>query len=81
MRVTQADSVPAGILNELSEHPYDLVVMGAAVASSLQTDLFGSMTDSIAEQISCSVLLVRHHEPPVVDWLRRRVKQVAPSSP
>ncbi len=53
--------------------------MGAAVASSFHTDLFGSMTDSIAEQISCSVLLVRHHESPVVEWVRRRVKQVSPS--
>lgn len=75
MRVARSESVPEGVLQELAEHPYDLVVMGAAVASTLQTDLFGSMTDSIAEQIPCSVLLVRHHEPVVVNWVRRRVKQ------
>lgn len=79
MRVARAESVPQGIFRELAEHKYDLVVMGAAVASSFHTDLFGSMTDSIAEQISCSVLLVRHHESPVVEWVRRRVKQVSPS--
>ena len=76
MRVARADTVPQGIFEELAQHRYDLVVMGAAVASSLQTELFGSMIDSIAKQIDCSVLLVRHHEPPVLNWVRRRVKQV-----
>jgi APA family basic amino acid/polyamine antiporter len=79
MRVARSESVPEGVLQELREHRYDLVVMGAAVASTLQTDLFGSMTDSIAEQIPCSVLLVRHDEPVVVNWVRRRVKQALPT--
>lgn len=79
MHVSAAETVQQGVLNELRAHEYDLVVMGAAVAASLRTDLFGSLTDAIARQIPCSVLLVRRYEPAVVNWVRRRARAAVPA--
>jgi amino acid transporter/nucleotide-binding universal stress UspA family protein len=79
VKVIVAPSVPQGVLQEVQAHRYDLVVMGAAVAASLHTNLFGSMTESIAQQIPYSVLLVRRYEPLIVNWIRRRVKTMVPS--
>jgi len=74
MKVVQAASIEAGIIEEARRSGCDLVVMGAAVAYSLQTDLFGGLTDRIAEEMPCSVLLVRRFEPGVLAWLRRRLQ-------
>lgn len=68
--------VPTGVFAELRSGDYQLVVMGAAVAVSLHTGLFGEMTDHLAEAIPCSVLLVRRYEPAAITWVRRRVKEV-----
>jgi len=74
MKVVQAANTEAGIIEEARRSGCDLVVMGAAVAYSLQTDLFGGLTDRIAEEMPCSVLLVRRFEPGVLAWLRRRLQ-------
>jgi nucleotide-binding universal stress UspA family protein len=76
VKVICESDIKAGILQELTEQEYDLVVMGAAVAHTLESDLFGSLTDAIAETLPLSVLLVRRHEPGPVNWMRRQVKEV-----
>lgn len=76
VKVIHEPDVKEGILQELTEQEYDLVVMGAAVAHTLESDLFGSLTDAIAETLPLSVLLVRRHEPGPVNWMRRQVKEV-----
>ncbi len=78
MKVIQAPTVEQGILQEVTRCNCELVVMGSAVAYSLQTDLFGVLTDRIAEHMPCSVLLVRRFEPSVLSWLRRRLHHVVP---
>jgi nucleotide-binding universal stress UspA family protein len=78
LRVVDTPSLLEGVRQELAREHYDLVVMGAAVAHSLGADLFGVMTDLIAEEIPTSVLLVRRGQAAVVDWLRRRAKAVIP---
>jgi amino acid transporter/nucleotide-binding universal stress UspA family protein len=70
------ESVPAGILAELQNQEYQLVVIGAALARSFGSDLFGATTDRIAEMIPCSTLLVSRYEPAAITWVRRRVKEV-----
>lgn len=72
--VSQAESVPAGILAETARRPYDLIVVGASEEWAYRTRLFGSVDDAIADQARCSVLLVRRYEPVVMSWLRRQVK-------
>jgi amino acid transporter len=78
MKVIQAPTVEQGILQEVTRCNCELVVMGSSVAYSLQTDLFGVLTDRIAERMPCSVLLVRRFEPSVLSWLRRRLRHVVP---
>lgn len=73
--VAEAD-IQAGTLREVAEQQYDLVVMGAALAHSLKSNMFGSLTDAVAEALPTSVLLVRRHEPGAVTWVRRQVKEI-----
>lgn len=75
-RVIQADSVPKGILAETSRQSYDLVVIGASDEWALNTRLFGSVTDWVAEKVRCSVLMVRRYEPMTLAWFRRQVKSI-----
>jgi nucleotide-binding universal stress UspA family protein len=74
LRVTQADSVPKGILMESARQPVDLIVMGASEEWPQNTLLFGSVDDWIADAAPCSVLLCRRYEPVAISWLRRQVK-------
>jgi len=73
-RLAQADNVADGILEETARQPYDLVIIGASEEWSARTRLFGTVDDEIAEQIACSVLLVRRYEPAVISWIKRQVR-------
>jgi hypothetical protein len=53
-----------------------LLIIGASEEWFLRNWLFGSIPDVVAEQASCSVLLVRKHEPAIVSRLRRVTKKV-----
>ena len=87
LRVTQAESVPEGVLAEAARQGmdvadgyarirYDLIVIGASEEWSCQTRLFGSVDDWVADQAPCSVLLCRRYEPVAMSWLRRQVKMI-----
>jgi len=74
------ESIVNGILAEFSQaeeqgEGYDLIVMGASEEWFLRDLLFGSITDHVADNVSCSVLMVRKYEPASVSWLRRKVKE------
>jgi len=69
--------VHQGILEETRRQHYDLAIIGAAVLCRGCADLFGVLTDELAQQIPCSVLLVRRYEPATIEWVRRRVKRMA----
>jgi len=75
-RVAQADPVMEGILAEATRQPYDLIVIGASEEWASPMRLFGSVDDQIAYKVSCSVLLVRRHEPTTISWLRRQSKRM-----
>jgi nucleotide-binding universal stress UspA family protein len=81
-RLKRSDSLAEGILAEFSQaadqEGYDLIVMGASEEWFLMDMLFGSITDRIADSVSCSVLMVRKHEPAPVSWLRRTIKRGRP---
>lgn len=79
-KVVCAESILDGVYDELQSKEYQLVMIGAALARTLQTDLFGAVADRIAETIPCSVLLVRRYEPAAVTWARKRVKEVTESN-
>ncbi|UCC64021.1 MAG: amino acid permease, partial [Anaerolineae bacterium] len=73
--VVPSHSVVAGIVDEAARG-YDLLIIGASEEWFLRNWLFGSIPDVVAEQASCSVLLVRKHEPASVSRLRRISKKV-----
>ena len=77
--VADADVVE-GTREELMEDGYDLVVIGAALAYSMESGLFGSLTAEVAKSIPTSVLLVRQHEPEPVTWTRRQLKGMVESA-
>jgi CIC family chloride channel protein len=69
-RVVQAATVVQGIREE-AQHGYDLLIIGASEEGFLRNWLFGSIPDTIADDVPCSVLLVREYEPLSVSRLRR----------
>lgn len=52
-------SVVDGILTELREGDYDLLIVGASDKGTVQKLLFGSVPDAVVEQTPCPVLIVR----------------------
>lgn len=74
LQVVQAESVQEGILVETKRLSYDLIVLGASEEWSLDTRLFGTIDDWVAERAPCSVLLCRRYEPVTLAWLRYQVK-------
>ncbi len=73
-KVVRAASVVGGILGEAQEG-YDLLIIGASEEWSLRNWLFGAIPDVVAERASCSVLLVKKHEPSALSWFRRFRRQ------
>jgi nucleotide-binding universal stress UspA family protein len=76
IRLMRSDSLVDGILDEVKSNGYDLIVIGASEEWFLKDMLFGSITDQIAEEAPCSVLMVRRYEPSGVSWLRRTLKRL-----
>ena len=81
-RLKCKESVSEGILEEATEsdEEYDLIVIGASEEWSLQDLLFGSIPDRVANQVSCSVLMVRRYQPAPVTWFRRAMKRIGVSN-
>ncbi len=76
LKVERAISVQQKVLEEAHQHPYDLIIMGASEEWSLDTRLFGTTDDGVAEHAPCSVLLCRRYEPTPIAWLRYQVKVI-----
>jgi len=74
-RLIYANDILSGVLEEAARLPYDLIVVGASDQWLSRTQLFGALTDEIAEKTTCSVLLARRHEAAAISWLRRQVKR------
>ena len=75
--VTEADDVTDGILHEVNKQDHDLVIIGASREWGIRNVLFGTITDIIADQSPCSVLMVRRYV--TEDWLLKAaegIKQV-----
>jgi len=75
-RVAHAPNVLAGVIDESRRLQYDLVVVGASDEWLSRTRLFGALSDEIAEEIGCSVLLARRHQSAAIAWLRRQSRGI-----
>ncbi|MHB1357655.1 MAG: amino acid permease [Anaerolineae bacterium] len=77
LQLKETGTITEGIIEEVRSQPYDLIVMGASEEWALNTRLFGSVDDWIADNAPCSVLLSRRHEPATIAWLRLRMKSMS----
>ncbi len=59
IKVIEAESVVDGILSQISQDNYDLMIIGASKEWRFKNLLFGSIPDLVAEESNCSVLMVR----------------------
>ncbi len=59
-RATSNPSVVDGILQELREGEYDLLIVGASDEGTIQRLLFGTVPDAVVERTPCPVLIVRN---------------------
>jgi len=75
--VAVADSLSAGILQNVAATHYDLLVIGASDEWDSRRYLFGKVDDQVVEQAPCSVLMVRRYEPVIMHWFHHQVKKVA----
>ncbi len=64
--IRTAEDISSGILKAVEERndELDLVVIGASRESRIRQVLFGSVPDLVADQASCSVLMVHRYLPP-----------------
>ncbi|MCE5257977.1 MAG: amino acid permease [Chloroflexi bacterium] len=75
-RLVYANDVLSGVLQEAQRLPYDLIVIGASEEWLSRTQLFGALTDEIAEKTTCSVLLARRYESAAMAWLKSRSRML-----
>lgn len=61
--VQRAKRVVKGVLNQVEVQPYDLVIIGASREWNMRNVLFGAIPDVVADQVPCSVLMVRRYLP------------------
>ena len=69
-----SDDVAAAIVEEASDGNCNLIICGISVGFSQTENLFGRVTDQIAEKAPCSVLVVKRYESATTTWLRRQTR-------
>ena len=71
VRVRVNASVIDGILEEVEEGEYDLLVIGASDEWRIKSLLVGALPDTVADRAPCPVLMVRRYEPAGISATRR----------
>jgi len=74
LRLRQAP-VLEGIVREVQEGHYDLVVTGSALSRSLRTYVLGDVSREIVNRANCAVLVVRGQPKPSRAWWGRQKPQ------
>jgi amino acid transporter/nucleotide-binding universal stress UspA family protein len=70
------ETVVEGILEEVRDGGYDLLVIGASDEWAVKSLLIGAVPDAIADRAPCSVLMVRRYEPTGISTIRRVVGSI-----
>ena len=76
IRVEPAASVSAGLLQEISQNAYDLVLIGAGGEVFSPRYIFGPLDDSLIDAVNCSMLIVRRYQPEAAIWLGNRLRKL-----
>jgi len=77
LKVVESSKLIEGIMQEIKQENCDLLIIGASEEWAMQTRLFGSVDDWIAEKVDCSVLMVRRFEPVAMAWIKLQVKRLS----
>jgi len=76
LRLLFSDDVAGAIVEDAQHNQYDLVITGFPGLYEEHDEIFDPLTEHIADQMSCPVLVVRRHESVPVAWIRRQVGQL-----
>jgi len=76
VKILQANDVVDGIIGETEQHTYDLLIIGAAEEVYSPHYIFGKINDVLVEEISCSMLVVRHYQAEPALWLQHQIKHI-----
>lgn len=71
-----SNDVLAGIVEETEKNPYDLLIIGASEEVYSPSYIFGKLNDALIEEVACSILVVRKHQPQTALWFRQQIKQI-----
>jgi amino acid transporter/nucleotide-binding universal stress UspA family protein len=75
-RILVHEAVVEGILDEVRNGRYDLLIIGASNEWAVKSLLVGAVPDAVADRAPCSVLMVRRYEPSGISTIRRVVQSV-----
>ncbi|NMC46007.1 MAG: amino acid permease [Chloroflexi bacterium] len=75
-QIKPAPNVIEGIIKETEKNSYDLLIIGAAEEVYSPQYIFGKINDILIDEVSCSMLVVRHFQAEPALWLRQQIKQI-----
>jgi len=76
IRVEPASSVSEGLMKEINQGKYDLVMIGAGGEVFSHRTIFGPLDDSLIDVVDCSMLIVRRYQPEAAIWLGNRLRKL-----
>lgn len=74
--VVTSNDVLEGIVSEAEKKSYDLMIIGASEEVFSPHYIFGKLNDALAEEVACSILIVRRYQPGTALWFRQRIKEI-----
>lgn len=76
LKVEPSHSILEGIIEETERVEYDLLIIGAAEEVFSPQYIFGKLNDTLLEEISCSMFIVRRYQAGSALWFRQQIKQI-----
>ena len=76
MRLLFSDHIAQALVEEAKSSGHNLIISGISAGFGESDNLFGRISDEIAEKAPCSVLVVKRHQSATASWLRRQAKRL-----
>ena len=76
IQVKPAPGVVDGILSEIAQKHFDLVMIGAGGEVFSPRYIFGPLDDALIDAVNCSMLIVRRYRPDAAIWLGNRLRRL-----
>lgn len=75
-KAIENSAVVDGILKEVKDGAYDLMIIGAGEEVFSSDFVFGAINDALIDVVPCSTLIVRRYQAETALWLRQRIKRI-----